>query len=116
MSTLSVRYVGLKPKETDCVAGTGLTWIGKGDVQQVPVKAWDIMQKHPDVWELVDTSEDEPTGLALAAASVNVDTQAQADLSAMDAPSLREWAAANGKQIDGRLKSADAIRKHLLTV
>lgn len=53
MDYLIVEYVGLKPKETDCVAGTGLTWTGKGDRQDVPAKAWDIMKRHPDVWALV---------------------------------------------------------------
>ena len=49
-----VRYVGLKNSETDCVAGTGVTWIGKGDVQPVPDKAWAKLSMHPDVWELAE--------------------------------------------------------------
>lgn len=49
-----VRYVGLKDSETDCVAGTGVTWIGKGDVQPVPDKAWAKLSMHPDVWELAE--------------------------------------------------------------
>lgn len=51
-ATILVEYVGLKPKETDCVAGTGVTWTGLGDVQEVPASAWAIMSQHDDVWKL----------------------------------------------------------------
>lgn len=54
MNTVKVRYVGLKDKETDRKAGTGLTWVGKGAVHDVPVEAWPKLAKHPDVWELVE--------------------------------------------------------------
>lgn len=53
-ATILVEYVGLKPKETDCVAGTGVTWTGLGDVQAVPASAWKIMAQHTDVWKLVE--------------------------------------------------------------
>lgn len=75
-TNLMVRYVGLKDSETDCVAGTGITWTGKGDVQPVPPKAWEIMSRHPDVWELVIddgalVQSDEPaTGLSAMSQTV----------------------------------------------
>lgn len=58
MSKLNVRYVGRKPSRTDTVAGTGITWVGEGDVQAVPAEAWPALSKHPDIWQLV--LEDEP--------------------------------------------------------
>jgi len=64
-----VRYVGLKDSETDCVAGTGVTWIGKGDVQPVPDKAWAKLSQHPDVWELVE-GQSAPATSELAAATI----------------------------------------------
>ena len=62
MSTVNVRYIGLKDRETDRRGGTGLTWIGHGAVHAVPVAAWvKYLSKHPDVWELVAESEPGPT-------------------------------------------------------
>lgn len=124
MSTLQVRYVGLKPKETDCVASTGVTWTGYGDIQTVPAKAWAIMQKHTDVWELVldaPTTNQvivladvavlaEPAGLADA----GVTNKEPSDIAEMNVSQLRALAAASNRKIDGRLKTADAIRAHLL--
>jgi hypothetical protein len=49
-----IEYVGLKPQETDCLAGTGKTWYGAGDVQEVPDSAWAIMSKHPDMWKRIE--------------------------------------------------------------
>jgi hypothetical protein len=70
MSNLSVRYVGQKTQRADTVAGTGLTWYGHGDIQSVPLAAWDKLKRHPDVWELVDTTTEAPkTEGTLGAAS-----------------------------------------------
>lgn len=91
---LKVRYVGLKDKEVDCVAGTGVTWIGHGDVQSVPAKAWAIMAKHPDVWDLVE-GEDDGAGLSDAAASKALAEREKA---------LNEW----GSQLDSRERELDA--------
>ena len=55
MSALKVRYVGKKDSETDHLYGTGIVWIGAGDVQEVPADAWLKMAKHTDVWELVES-------------------------------------------------------------
>jgi hypothetical protein len=71
-NTVLVEYVGLKPQETDCVAGTGLTWVGAGSVHPVPAKAWEIMANHPDVWRLV---EGQPATGSLAAAKVSAPPQ-----------------------------------------
>ena len=113
--TIKVRYIGLKPKETDCVAGTGVTWCGAGDVQEVPVSAWAKMQRHNDVWELAEADDPAPSGLSLADAEPAADTAPAepppkpdnwGDLTAAE---LKAWAKAAGKKIDGRL-SADAMR------
>lgn len=74
--TLRVRYVGLKPQETDCVAGTFITWVGWGDIREVPARCWPVMARHPDVWELVTepapeaTPEPEPAPAAVPTLSL----------------------------------------------
>lgn len=45
-----VEYVGKKPAETDHLYGTGITWLGCGDVREVPAAAWVKMKVHADVW------------------------------------------------------------------
>ncbi len=49
-TTVMVEYVGQKVRKEDNVAGTGTVWNGAGDVQEVPQRAWAIMQRHKDVW------------------------------------------------------------------
>lgn len=80
MNTVKVRYVGLKDKETDRKAGTGLTWVGKGAVHDVPAEAWPKLAKHPDVWELVEGGEEvtSPPGLSDAMAP-SLSAEAPAD-------------------------------------
>lgn len=51
---MQVRYLGNKARKEDNVAGSGVVWIGNGDVQEVPAEAWPKLAKHPDVWELVE--------------------------------------------------------------
>jgi hypothetical protein len=48
--TVPVEYIGKKDFETDHLYGTGLTWIGQGNIQHVPEAAWAKMKKHDDVW------------------------------------------------------------------
>ena len=132
MPNLIVRYVGAKPQEVDLVAGTGLVWVGFGSVQTVPAKAWQVMANHPDVWELVGEA---PPGLVdaktpdrsaeVAALKARV-TELEAEVAALRAPvrvdtpepapepktvaQLREYAAARGIKIDGRIKTVEAIQ------
>lgn len=51
---VEAEYCGLKDRETDCVAGTGLTWVGVGSRHMVPASAWEVMRRHPDVWRKVE--------------------------------------------------------------
>lgn len=69
---VEVEYVGLKDRETDCVAGTGLTWVGLGSRHMVPAGAWEVMKRHPDVWRKVDPRR------AAAAGSGGLDDSAAA--------------------------------------
>src|SRR5262249_62007667 len=50
MSTVRVRYVGLKPREQDHLYGTGIWWEGAGDVKDVPADKWPLRAEE-------DTSE-----------------------------------------------------------
>lgn len=110
-NTTSVRYIGHKPKCTDSFPnGKVYTWFGNGDVQDLPAAAMPKVIKHPTVWEVL-AAQPQP---GLADASVHGgQTQPVTpadDLSTMNVAQLREWAKANGKKIDGRLKDPDAIR------
>lgn len=53
--SVQVEYVGLKDQETDHLYGTGLVWVGKGDVKAVPADKWARMKVHADVWREVGT-------------------------------------------------------------
>ena len=49
-----IKYIGKKPTKQDNVAGTGKTWNGAGDVQEVSDLAAERLLKHPDVFALDD--------------------------------------------------------------
>jgi hypothetical protein len=47
---IDIRYIGIKPEETDHLYGSGLTW-KQGEVKPVDVKIARHLLMHPDVWE-----------------------------------------------------------------
>jgi hypothetical protein len=110
MSNLSVRYVGQKTQRADTVAGTGLTWYGHGDIQSVPLAAWDKLKRHPDVWELVDTTTEAPkaegTLGAASAADGSEDTSATAseETPPADRDAIVAQLEARGIKFDKRIK------------
>lgn len=67
-----IEYVGAKERRQDTVAGTGIVWVGKGDVKEVPDVAVPRLLKHPDIWRIAElaaqkkpqqkTNEQSPTG------------------------------------------------------
>src|SRR3982750_4339956 len=61
---VAVRYVGKKPTAIDNVAGSGKTWNGKDDVQEVTEAQARRLIKHPDQWQLVDESDAAAVGKA----------------------------------------------------
>lgn len=64
--TVQVEYIGAKPSKTDNIGGTGIVWMGEGDVQPVPIEAWAKMMKHTGVWRAVETADPAPRSLASA--------------------------------------------------
>lgn len=54
MQTVLVEYIGNKPEKVDNVAGTGVIWLGNGDVRAVPIEAWAKMARHEFVWRLAE--------------------------------------------------------------
>lgn len=54
MTTINVTYIGTKERKDDNVAGSGVTWLGHGDTQPVPLSAWGALSKHPGVWMRAD--------------------------------------------------------------
>jgi hypothetical protein len=99
MDTVKVEYVGLKPSETDHTYGTGLTWTGAGDVQDVPIDAWEKMAKHTDVWRL---AEDVPEAKA-------VSDQEAYTLTTMSDDAMRQFATDRGFKIHHK-KTGDNLR------
>lgn len=51
---VDVVYVGAKPSAHDNVAGSGKTWTGNGDVQQVTPEQAARLVRHADQWALAD--------------------------------------------------------------
>lgn len=118
MTQFLVRYVGLKPSRNDNVAGTGLTWHGQGDVQAVPAAAWDKLKRHPDVWELVPSSEAPAPEVAgtLGAASLTVGNLNAAALTVKtadtdDLEALRELAKAKGVKVHHKINDPAKIKE-----
>lgn len=108
--TVRVEYVGLKPSETDHLYGTRITWTGLGDIQDVPVAAWEKMARHTDVWKMADVQASDET-LSLADAK----TLAKA-LDDMTDDELREFAKAKGIRVHHKqtgAKLVDVIRAML---
>lgn len=59
MDLVQVKYVGRKPSAHDNVAGSGKTWEGHGDVQEVtPLQARTLI-RYADQWELVEAEQTE---------------------------------------------------------
>jgi hypothetical protein len=56
MTTVQIEYVGKKESEKDHNYGTGIEWIGAGDVKEVPADKWELMKKHTDVWREAATA------------------------------------------------------------
>ena len=103
MGMLSIEYVGLKATETDHLYGTGVTWYGAGDVQEVPEAAWEKMAKHTDVWRLAPVQEgDEALSLADAKTLVKA-------LDDMTDDELRQFAAAKGIKVHHKKTGAGLI-------
>lgn len=59
---MRIKYIGKKDSRADTVAGTGIVWLGHGDVHDVPDSAAAKLLRHADVWA-VDAA-DAPTSTA----------------------------------------------------
>lgn len=90
MSTVQVVYVGKKEQEIDSIAGTGIVWTGVGDVQEVPVEAWEKMALHPDVWSLQEAEGSIEDEVDLGSSEVEPHEADQFDV--MDDDALRIYA------------------------
>lgn len=53
---VGVKYIGLKARKEDNVAGTGLIWT-KDQIHVLPASLVPKFQKHPDVWEIVPAGD-----------------------------------------------------------
>lgn len=73
---MKIKYVGKKPTRKDTVAGTGIVWLGAGDVQDVPDDKASILLAHPDIWL---KAEDKPAKVAKPAKATDEDKPAKAD-------------------------------------
>ena len=74
---IKIVYVGKKPIAYDNVAGSGKSWAGHGDVQEVTEAQAKKLLKFPDQWQLADA----------------------ADVEALDAPVSTEVTGENGESV-----------------
>ena len=54
---IKIVYVGKKPIAYDNVAGSGKSWAGKGDVQEVTEAQAKALLKYPDQWDVADAED-----------------------------------------------------------
>jgi hypothetical protein len=114
-NTISVEYIGLKPKCTDSFPnGKVYTWFGAGDVQELPPEAMAKVYKHPTVWRVLAAKPQPTAGLADATVTDAQPATLAEMLAPMGITALREFAAREGIDIDGRIKSADKARELIL--
>lgn len=57
MKQIGIKYVGAKPRKTDTVAGTGLTWLDAEQVHYVTEAIAAQLLAHPDVWAASGSKE-----------------------------------------------------------
>jgi hypothetical protein len=48
---VAIRYIGSKPKKADNVLHRNIEWVGKGDVQFVPIEDAVTYVRYKDIWE-----------------------------------------------------------------
>lgn len=86
MQTVLVEYIGNKPEKVDNVAGTGVIWLGTGDVRAVPIEAWAKMARHETVWRLAEEQKAAATLERAAAAAAPAPAPVAAPAPAPAAP------------------------------
>jgi hypothetical protein len=108
--TVRVRYVGLKPSETDHLYGTDIVWNGAGDIKTVPTDAWAKMAKHVDVWELAgDDDLSPPAPPDESPPPPGFDPEV--DFEAMTDEQVHAFAKAAGLHLHNRLQGANLRAK-----
>lgn len=107
MTTLLVRHIGLHAKRADTMSGEGTVWYGPGDIKPVSPRAWEILKRYPDLWELVEEDE-KPT----SAGATLADADAAVDLAAMDRDALYALAVERGLKPHHK-HGADKLRELL---
>ena len=108
---MRIEYVGTKAQRADTVAGTGLVWIGAGDIHEVADDAAAKLLKHPDIWreaaaEVAPAEDKQDAGPRFL---LELDNGESLVLDAMDDEFVKGFADANGLKIDKR-KKGDALR------
>lgn len=104
MSTVKVEYVGNKPQRADTVAGTGLVWVGKGDVKEVPADKWALLRRHPDIWKEAGTKTAEP-------AKEITKPMLPAPLATMEDPAIHVLAKERGYKLHAALAGENLRKK-----
>jgi hypothetical protein len=114
---IAVRYVGNKLAAYDNVARSGVTWNGKGDVQQVTDAQAKVLIKYTDQWVLANAGDQAavlaPVSIQVTdedGASVSIDPDdLNKPLEKMSKAELKAYAANKwGKELDAR-KSTKAL-------
>lgn len=66
-------YVGNKPSAYDNIARSGVTWNGKGDIQEVTDAQAKLLLKFPDQWQLVNASDEQAVNAPVSITSTDED-------------------------------------------
>ena len=112
--TVFVEYVGLKPiKGDNNVAHTGIAWMGKGDVQPVPLAAWGKMAKYPDIWKLVDAPLEAAPPPDPRPFVLKHQDGSELDLSKLEESDLKEFIDKHDLKVDKR-KKGDQLREGIV--
>lgn len=109
-------YLLGKPRKEDNVAGTGVVWIGRGDVQDVPDDKVEAFLKHPSIWALVVDNEPEPVTSSSCSEPRFVlehDSGSTLVLDDMDDAALRAFVAEHGLKVHHKAKG-DTLRRAIV--
>lgn len=115
---MDIRYIGNKPIKEDNIAGTGLIWVGRGDVKSVPDALWPKFAAHPNVWERTDGVKPEafaasPIEAAAPKTTIRYWLEGEdgevVNLDVMEDADLKAFAKTHNIDVDLR-KKGDALR------
>jgi hypothetical protein len=109
-ATVSVALVADRKNFQDAIYGTGIVWLHKGDVKQVPEDLWPRFAVHADVYALASSDKgqpDEPAGPAQFQADAKRAIVTPEQLEPMPDDAVRKEGLARGYKLHANLSAAN---------